>query len=157
AAPILGASVVFPIYDAAPAALPQPSDAWGIAVATGPGLSAKIAPLTAALPLAAAAFALTPVRLVGLVANGANRPRETYLLWPSTPAPSPLSPAQPQLALPQSQITLDIASGELVAFSADPTQELTIATGAVTAILDRPLDASGQRLPLAGPGFLTRI
>jgi hypothetical protein len=157
AAPILGASVVFPIYDAAPASLPQPADAWGNAIATGPGLSATIAPLTAALPLAAAAFALTPVRLVGLVANGANRARETYLLWPSTPPPSPLPPAQPQLALPQSQITLDIASGALVAFSADPTQELTIAAGALTAILERPLDARGQRLPLAGPALLTRI
>jgi hypothetical protein len=157
AAPILGASVVFPIYNGAPASLPPPADAWGIAIATGPGLSATLAPLTAALTLAAAAFALTPVRLVGLVTNGANRARETYLLWPPAPAPSPLPPAQPPLALPQSQITLDLASGALVAFSADPTQELTIAAGALTAILDRPLDASGQRLPLAGPALLTRI
>ena len=157
AAPILGASVVFPIYNGAPASLPPPADAWGIAIATGPGLSATLAPLTAALPLAAAAFALTPVRLVGLVTNGANRARETYLLWPPTPAPSPLPPAQPQLALPQSQITLDLAPGALVAFSADPTNELTIAAGALTAILDRPLDASGQRLPLTGPALLTRI
>jgi hypothetical protein len=157
AAPILGASVVFPIYNGAPASLPPPADAWGIAIATGPGLSATLAPLTAALTLAAAAFALTPVRLVGLVTNGANRARETYLLWPPAPAPSPLPPAQPPLALPQSQITLDLAPGALVAFSADPTQELTIAAGALTAILDRPLDASGQRLPLAGPALLTRI
>jgi hypothetical protein len=157
AAPILGASVVFPVYNGAPASLPPPADAWGIAIATGPGLSATLAPLTAALTLAAAAFALTPVRLVGLVTNGANRARETYLLWPPAPAPSPLPPAQPPLALPQSQITLDLAPGALVAFSADPTQELTIAAGALTAILDRPLDASGQRLPLAGPALLTRI
>ena len=157
AAPILGASVVFPIYNGAPASLPPPADAWGIAIATGPGLSATLAPLTATLPLAAAAFALTPVRLVGLVANGAYRARETYLLWPPAPAPSPLPPAQPPLALPQSQIALDIASGALIAFSADPTNELTIATGTLTAILDRPLDAGGQRLTLTGPAVLTRI
>jgi len=155
-APIVGASVVFPIYDAAPASLPQPADAWGIAIGTGPGLSATIAPLTAALALAGAAFALTPARLVGLVANGANRARETYLLWPSTPPASPLPPSQPQLALPQSQITVDLAPAALVAFSADPTVEITIVSGALTATLDRPLDASGQRLPLAGPALVTR-
>jgi hypothetical protein len=156
-APILGASVVYPIYNAAPASLPQPTDAWGIAIDVGPGLSATVAPLTAPLALAGAAFALTPVRLVGLVSNGASRVRESYLLWRSTAPPSPLPPAHPQLALPQSQITLDLAPGGLVAFSADPSQEITIASGTLTAILDRPLDASGQRLPLVGPAVLTRI
>jgi hypothetical protein len=156
AAPILGASVVFPIYNAAPASLPQPTDAWGIAIDVGPGLSATVAPLTAPLALAGAAFALTPVRLVGLMSNGASRARESYLLWRSTAPPSPLPPAHPQLALPQSQITLDLVPGGLVAFSADPSQEITIASGTLTAILDRPLDAGGQRLPLVGPAVLTR-
>jgi hypothetical protein len=156
AAPILGASVVFPIYNAAPASLPQPTDAWGIAIDVGPGLSATVAPLTAPLALAGAAFALTPVRLVGLMSNGASRARESYLLWRSTPPPSPLPPAHPQLALPQSQITLDLVPGGLLAFSADPSQEITIASGTLTAILDRPSDAGGQRLPLVGPAVLTR-
>ena len=156
-APILGVSVVFPIYDAAPASLPQPADAWGIAIGVGPGLSVTIAPLTEPLALAGAVFALTPAHLLGLVLNGANRARETYLLWPSTAPPSPLPPARPQLALPQSQITLDLAPLALVAFSADPTEEMTIALGTLTAILDQPLDANGQRLPLAGPALATRI
>ena len=64
-APIAGAGVVFPVYNAAPAALPQPADAWGIVVVTGVGLSATIAPLTAPLALAGASFALTPARLSG--------------------------------------------------------------------------------------------
>jgi hypothetical protein len=155
-APILGASVVFPIYNEAPASLPQPSDAWGIAIETGPGLSATIAPLTAALALAGALFVLTPERLIGLLANGANRARGSYLLWPAAASPPSLPPARPQLALPQSQITLDFAQHALVAFSADPNQEITMASCALTAILDRPLDGSGQRLPLAGPAVVIR-
>jgi len=155
-APISSASVVFPIYNAAPASLPQPADAWGIAINTGPGLSATIAPLTAALALAGAMLALTPARLMGLLVNGANRARESYLLWPATTPPSPLPPAQPQLARPQSQITLDLGPGALVAFGADPTEEITVAIGTLTAVLDQPLDASGQRLPLTGPAVLTR-
>ena len=75
-APILGGSVVLPIYNAAPASLPQRADAWGIAIDAGLGYSATIAPLTAPLALAGAAFALTQARLVGLVANGAARARE---------------------------------------------------------------------------------
>jgi hypothetical protein len=157
-APIVGAGVVFPVLAAAtPLALPAPGDAWGIVVVTGAGLRAKITPLTAPLALAGASFALTPVRLVGLVANGAARARESYLLWASPPPPSPLPPTQPTLARPPSQITLDLGPGALVAFSAAPDQEITIAAGALDAVLDRPLDASGQRIALQGPALFTRV
>src|SRR3981081_4147801 len=65
-APIVGSGVVFPLLTAAsPAPLPLPGEAWGIIAVTGAGLSATIAPLTAALALAGASFALTPVRLGG--------------------------------------------------------------------------------------------
>src|ERR1700716_114385 len=98
-APIVGSGVVFPILTAAsPAALPSPGDAWGIIAVTGAGLSATIAPLTAPLALAGASFALTPVRLVGLVANGAARARESYLLWvsPTSASPAPAAPPPPR-------------------------------------------------------------
>jgi hypothetical protein len=156
-APIAGAGVVFPIFNAAPTALPQPADAWGIVVVTGPGLSATIAPLTVPLALAGASFALTPARLVGLVANGAGRARESYLLWVSPPLQSPPPATQPALALPTAQLTLQLAPGALVSFSADPDQEITIASVTLAAALDRPLDAAGQRLPLTGPALATRI
>ena len=156
-APVEGTGVVFPIYNAAPTALPQPADAWGIVVVAGAGLSATIAPLTAPLALAGAAVALTPARLVGLVANGAGRASESYLLWVSPPPPSPAPPTQPTLALPTPQLTLQLAPGALVAFSADPSQEITIASVALAAVLDRPLDAAGQRIPMNGPALATRI
>jgi hypothetical protein len=156
-APIAGAGVVFPIFNASPAALPQPADAWGIVVVTGPGLSVTIAPLTAPLALAGASFALTPARLVGLVANGAGRALESYLLWVSPPLPSPPPATQPALALPKPQLMLSLAPGALVSFSADPNQEISIAGVALTAVLDRPLDAAGQRIPVTGPALATRI
>ena len=156
-APIEGAGIVFPIFNAAPAALPQPADAWGIVVVAGPGLSATIAPLTSPLTLAGAAFALTPARLVGLVANGAGRASESYFLWVSSPPPSPPPSTQPALSLPTPQLTLQLAPGALVAFSADPRQEITIASVILAAVLDRPLDAAGQRIPLSGPALATRI
>lgn len=156
-APIVGAGIVFPIFDAAPASLPQPADAWGIVVVTGPGLSATIAPLTAPLALAGSSFALTPAQLVGLIANGAARARETYLLWVSPPPPSPLPATQPQLALPQPHVTLNLAPGALVSFSADPNEELTVALVTLNAVLDRPLDASGQRIPLQSLALTTRV
>jgi hypothetical protein len=156
-AAIVGAAVIFPIFDAAPASLPAPSDAWGNSVFLGPGLSATIAPLTASITLAGASFAITPAHLLGLVANGVARPRETYLLWTPPAAPSPLPPAQPDLALPSSQITLDFVPGSLVFFSEAPDQEVTNAVGNLTAILDRPLDAGGQRLNLQGLGSFTRV
>ena len=155
-APVVGGGVVFPIYNAAASALPAPSDAWGIAVVTGTGLSATIAPLTAPLPLAGASFALTPARLNGLVANGPTLARETYLLWTSPAPPSPLPPTQPPLALPQPQITLDLVPGALVAFSANPSQEITVAVAVLNALVDRPLNASGQRIVLAGASLATR-
>ncbi len=155
--PIEGGSVVFPIYNAAAASLPDPTDAWGIAVGVGLGLSALIAPYDTALALAGAAFALTPARLVGLVINGVARARESYQLWPAASAPSPAPPERPQLALPQSQLTFDLGPLGIVAYSADPTQEIAIKNGALTAVLDRPLDASGSRIPLAGPALLTRV
>jgi hypothetical protein len=156
-APTTGAGVVFPIFNAAPTALPQPADAWGIVVATGPGLSAKIAPLTAPLALAGASFALTPARLVGLVSNGAGRAVESYLLWASHPLPSPPPATQPALALPTPRLALSLAPSALVSFSADPTQEISIASVTLTAELDRPLDAAGQRIPVTGPALATRI
>jgi hypothetical protein len=157
-APIAGSGVVFPILTAAsPAALPAPGDAWGIVVVTGAGLSATIAPLTAPLALAGASFALTPVRLVGLVANGAARARESYLLWVSPPPPSPAPPTQPPLALPPSQMTLDLGLGALFSFSAAPDQEVTIASGTLDALIDRPVDAGGQRIPLHGPALFIRV
>jgi hypothetical protein len=157
-APIVGAGVVFPVLNAAtPGALPAPADAWGIVVATGPGLSATVTPLPGPLLLAGSSFALTPVRLVGLIANAAARARETYLLWAPTPPPSPLPPTQPPLALPPPQIIFDVGPGGLVSFSADPNQEIRIAGGTLDAVLDRPLDGGGQRTPLAGPALLTRV
>ncbi len=157
-APVVGAGVVFPILTAtSPGALPAPADAWGIVVVTGPGLSATIAPLTSPLALAGASFALTPVRLVGLVGNGAARATESYLLWVSPPLPSPASPTQPPLALPPSQISLSLAPGALVSFSAAPDQEITIAGGTLAALVDRPVDADGQRISLQGPALVTRV
>ena len=156
AAPVAGAGVVFPIIAAAPASLPAPADAWGIVVVTGAGLSATIAPLTAPLALAGASFAITPDRLVGLVANGPTRARESYLLW-NPPAPSPATPTQPPQVLPTSQLTLDLVQGSLVSFSSAPDQEITIAAGALNAILDRPTGADGQRITLQGPALLTRV
>jgi hypothetical protein len=156
-APIDGAGIVFPIFSAAPTALPQPADAWGIVAVVGQGLSATIAPLAAPLALAGAAFALTPARLVGLAANGAGRARESYLLWVSSQTEMPRPPTQPALALPMPQLTLNLVPGALVAFSADPSQEVTIANATLTAVLDRPLDASGQRISLMGPAIATRV
>ena len=157
-APIVGSGVVFPILTAAsPAALPSPGDAWGIIAVTGAGLSATIAPLTAALALAGASFALTPVRLVGLVANGAARARESYLLWVSPTPASPAPPTQPPLALPGAQIALDLGPGALVSFSAAPDQEITIASGTLDALVDCPVDAGGRRIPLHGPGLFIRV
>jgi hypothetical protein len=157
-APIVGSGVVFPILNAAsPRALPEPGDAWGIVVVTGAGLAATIAPLTAPLALASASFALTPVRLVGLVANGAARARESYLLWVSPPPPSPAPPTQPTLALPPSQIALDLSPGAPISFSAAPDQEITIALGTLGALVDRPVDAGGHRIVLQGPALSVRI
>jgi hypothetical protein len=157
-APIVGSGVVFPILTAAtPLQLPAPGDAWGIVVVTGAGLAATIAPLTAPLTLASASFALTPARLVGLIANGAARARESYLLWVSPPPPSPVPPPQPPLALPPSQMALDLGPGALVSFSAAPDQEITIAAGALDALVDRPVDAGGQRIPLQGPALFIRV
>jgi hypothetical protein len=157
-APVTGAGVVFPILNAtAPLSLPDPTDAWGDVVVTGPGLSATVAPLTTPFPFPGSSFALTPAKLMGLVAWGPARARETYTLWTSPPPPSPLPPIQPDLPLPVSQITLDLATGSLVFFAASPTQEVTIASGIFTGILDRPLDAGGQRLNLQGPGTFARV
>ncbi|KJC60081.1 hypothetical protein UP10_15570 [Bradyrhizobium sp. LTSPM299] len=157
-APIVGAGVVFPILTAAtPNALPAPGDAWGIVVVTGSGLSATIAPLTAALMLGGASFALTPARLVGLVANGAGRAQESYLLWAVPAQPSPVPPTQPPLARPPSQVTLDLGPGALVSFSAAPDQETSIAAGTLNALLDRPVDSGGQRIVLQGPALFVRV
>jgi hypothetical protein len=157
-APIVGSGIVFPILTGAtPLQLPAPGDAWGIVVVTGAGLAATIAPLAAPLALAGASFALTPVRLVGLVANGAARARESYLLWTSPPPPSPLPPTQPPLALPPSQMGLDLGPGALISFSAAPDQEITIATGTLDALVDRPVDAGGRRIPLRGPALFIRV
>jgi hypothetical protein len=157
-APIVGSGVVFPILAAAsPGALPAPGDAWGIVVVTGAGLAATVAPLTARLALAGASFALTPVRLVGLVANGPARARESYLLWVSPTPPSPAPPTQPPLALPAAQIALDLGPGALISFSAAPDQEITIAAGTLDALVDCPVDAGGRRIPLQGPALFTRI
>jgi hypothetical protein len=157
-APIVGSGVVFPILTAAtPNALPAPGDAWGIVVVTGAGLSATIAPLTAPLALASASFALTPARLVGLVANGAGRAQESYLLWAPPPPPSPVPPTQPPLARPPSQITLDLGPGALVSFSAAPDQEISIAAGTLNALLDRPVDSGGLRIVLQGPALFIRV
>jgi hypothetical protein len=157
-APIVGSGVVFPILTAAtPNALPAPSDAWGIVVVTGAGLSAVVAPLTAPLALAGASFALTPARLVGLVANGARRAQESYLLWAPPPPLSPVPPTQPTLARPPSQITLDLGPGALVSFSAAPDQEISIAAGILNALLDRPVDSGGQRIALQGPATFIRV
>ncbi len=157
-AAIVGAGVVFPILNAAtPRDLPAPGDAWGVVIVAGAGLSARITPLTTPLALAGASFALTPVRLVGLIANGAARARESYLLWPATPLPSPLPPAQPPLALPPPQIVLEIGPAALISFSAAPDQEIRLAIGTLNAVLDRPLDASGQRIALQGPALLARV
>jgi hypothetical protein len=157
-APILGSGVVFPILNAASAlALPTPDDAWGIVVVTGAGLSASITPLTTPLALAGASFALTPARLIGLVANGAARARESYLLWAPPPLPSPQPPTQPTLARSQPLIAFDLAPGALVAFSAAPDQETRIAVEMLDALVDRPVDASGQRVALQGPALLTRL
>ena len=157
-APIIGSGVVFPIFAAAtPNALPAPADAWGIVVVTGAGLSAVIAPLAAPLALAGASFALTPARLVGLVANGARRAQESYLLWAPPPPPSPVPPTQPPLARPPSQITLDLGPGALISFSAAPDQEISIAAGTLNALLDRPVDSGGQRIALQGPATFIRL
>ena len=157
-APIIGSGVVFPIFAAAtPNALPAPADAWGIVVVTGTGLSATIAPLTAPLALGGASFALTPARLVGLVANGASRVQESYLLWVAPPQPSPVPPTQPPLARPPSHVTLDLGPGALVSFSAVPDQEISIAAGTLNALLDRPVDSGGQRIALQGPALFIRV
>ena len=156
-AKVSGAGAVFPVIDLAPASLTPPADAWGIAVVAGDGLSAKIAPLTAPLPLAGSVFVITPDRLLGLVGIGAGRARESYLLWNTPPSASPAPPTQPPQALPTSQITFDLAQGSLIAFSSTPDEESTSAAGTLNAIADRPTNADGQRINLQGPALLTRI
>jgi hypothetical protein len=156
-APIVGTGVVFPILNATtPNALPAPDDAWGIVVVTGGGLSATIAPLTVPLSLGGASFALTPARLVGLVANGAGRAQESYLLWAAPAQPSPVPTTQPPLARPASQVTLNLGPGALIAYSAAPDQEISTAAGTLNALLDRPVDSGGQRIALQGPALCVR-
>jgi len=155
-APIVSGGVEFPIIDAAPNALPDPADAWGIIVVTGAGLSARFGTQTKAQPLAGASFALTPARLVGLVATGAARIHQRYALWKTPPPPSPLPPTRPPLALPESEIIFDSAGGSLVAFSSTPTQELVLVPGVLDARVDRPVGADGVRIALQGPALLSR-
>jgi hypothetical protein len=155
-APVAGAGVVFPIYNLAPASLPPPVDAWGIVVAIGAGLSATIPTLPAPLFLAGASFALTPSRLIGLVANAYQRARYTYLLWTSPAPASPTPATQPPLALPRANITLDLGPGALISFFANPAEESVVSSGNLNAQLDRPVGADGMPLLLTGPALLTR-
>jgi hypothetical protein len=155
-APVVSGGVVFPIIDAAPNALPNPADAWGIIVVTGAGLTARFGTLTKPQPLAGSSFALTPARLVGLVATGAARIHQRYALWKTPARPLPPPPTRPPLALPESEIIFDSAGGSLIAFSATPSEELVLTPGALDARVDRPIGADGARIVLQGQAVLSQ-
>ncbi|MEA2297891.1 MAG: hypothetical protein QOF77_827 [Solirubrobacteraceae bacterium] len=157
AAEVTGGAVSFPIFDAAPAALPQPVDAWGLVVDTGPGLRARFGTLSAPAPMATAALALLPTRLAGQLRTSPARLVDRYRLWhDASPPPAP-NPSRPRLALPAASVTIEIPGDSEVGFVFSPGEEAVIVLGRVDAVLDRPVAADGTRIPLAGPGVLGRV
>jgi hypothetical protein len=159
-ASVVTGGVLFPIVtlgSAVPSALPDPADAWGVAVGLTAGLQVRLGSVPAPVRLAGAVLALTPARLVGFAALQ-GRARKRYGLW-TTPPPLPIVKARatfPDVALPQPEVTLDLPVGSGVGFNMTTTAEAVLAAGAIDAILDRPVAADGSPIALAGPALELR-
>lgn len=158
--PLLSGGVLFPVVElgsATPSTLPEPAEAWSAALGVGPGLRAQLGNVAAPVRLAGAVLALTPARLVGLVALQ-GRVTQRYDLWTThPPALLPLhAVAVPDLPRPQPLVTLDLPPGTAVGFSATPTAETVLAACTIDAVVDQPVAADGSRIALHGPALELR-
>ena len=159
-APLVTGGVLFPIVtlgSATPSTLPEPVDAWAVAVGLTAGLEVQLGGVPAPVRLAGAVLALTPTRLVALTALQ-GRARRRYRLWP-TPSPPLILQSRatfPNLSLPQPQLVLDLPTGTSVGYTATPTAETVLARGVLDAVVDRPVAADGSRIALTGPALELR-
>ena len=78
--------------------------------------------------------------LFSIAHSGGTDASTTLSLWPEQ-APSTRT----------SSIELQTTSTSIFAFAASPVREVLLATGALTAHLDRPLDTNGARIPFTTP------
>jgi hypothetical protein len=153
-------AVLFPIMtlgSATPATLPDPVEAWAVAVGLTAGLEVQLAGVPAPVRLAGAILALTPTRLVGLTALQ-GRAKQRYGLWTTTPPPPIIHSRAtfPDVSLPQPLVTLEYPIGAAIGFTATPTTETVLGRGVVDAVVDRPVAADGSRIALHGPALQLR-
>jgi hypothetical protein len=142
-APITGAGWALPLAATAITALPEAAGPGVCELHLGSGaeLVTEIDGSTA-VPIASWLLQIGTGTLFAEAASAAQLPVETTLtLWPeAAPATYPAT------------IVFDTTAKSAFGFLASAAGELLIVTGDLTAHLDRPLDASGLRIPFATTG-----
>lgn len=142
-APITGAAWALPLAATGITALPEAAGpgVGELRLGSGAELVTEIDGSTS-VPIASWLLQIGTGNLFAEAASAAQAPVETTLtLWPeAAPATYPAT------------IVFDTTATSAFGFLASAASELLIVTGDLTAHLDRPLDASGSRIPFATTG-----
>ncbi len=141
-APITGAAWALPLAVTGIATLPEAAGPGAGELHLGGGAELATELGGTPVPIASWLLQIGTGTLFAEAVSAAQTPAETTLtLWPE-PAPS-THPAT---------IVFDTTATSAFGFLASAASELLIVTGDLTAHLDRPLDASGSRIPFSTTG-----
>ena len=146
-APITSAAWALPLTVTSIAALPEAAGPGLCALQLGSGAEVSTDAGSETTAIASWQLQIGTGTLVAEAASAATSSGETTLiLWPEA-APS-THPAT---------MEFDTTGSSVFGFLASAASELLIATGDLTAHLDRPLDASGLRIPFRTTGTAARL
>jgi len=140
---ITAAGWALPLAATSAASLPEAAGPGAGLIEFHTGVSVTTAVDPAGAPVSGGVLEIATGSLYAVVTGKAAPATTTYQLWPQAP-PSTLNASVAFATLPTFTFV----------FQAAPNRELLLATGVVTAHLDRPLSAAGARFPYTAGAIL---